>query len=274
MKRTFLATMACLALAVGAGNAADLTGPIPAMPTKAPQDFFANPGMYWGIEAGAGVQQSSTASGTLFANSLVSGKLTADGGTVGGVFGYTWGNVTQWYAVQASLDYQNISTSQTVASQPVGVASRWSGMVEVRIGGSTLANLNTALANLGISGLSFFPTFTPVAPGGVNVGGVAARSYIAGGFEVVGLSGSVGTVTGANVGVGPMLGVGALWPVFTAAGVATGGAVSVEADVTWLMRGFSIDNLGGTSGGPMFSGGVDTGTRYQIKIAYLFGTKL
>jgi hypothetical protein len=243
-------------------------------------DFFSAPGAYWGIEAGAGVQNASTSS-ALFANQLVSGHLTADGGTVGGIFGYMTGNALRWYGIQAALDYQNIAASQTVAGQPVGVASRWSGTVEVRIGGSTnpLANVQTALANLGIGNVTF-PTFTPVPPGGIDINGSAPRSYAAAGGECVGMSGTIGAVGGANVACGPMLKLGAMWPVFTSkpsavpGGAAletpTGGVVDVSASVTWLIRGFDINNVGGTSGAPTFSGGVDAGTRYQAKIAYLF----
>jgi outer membrane immunogenic protein len=275
MKRIILATVAAAALCAPA-----LAADLPAAPYKAPAyvDFFSTPGFYWGIEAGAGVQNSSTSS-ALFANQLVSGKLTADGGTVGGCLGFMRGNAAQWNGFQGCLDYQNIAASQTVANQSIGVASRWSGTLEFRLGGTTsqFANVQTALANLGISGVTF-PTFTPVAPGGVDVNGSTPRSYVAGGGECVGMSGTVGAVGGANVACGPMLKLGAMWPVFNSkpgptgalVETATGGVVDVSASVTWLIRGFDINNIGGTSGAPMFSGGVDAGTRYQAKIAYLF----
>jgi hypothetical protein len=269
MKRLLCATIALVALCAPV-RAADL--PVKALP---PQFFVNTSGFYWGVEAGAGVQQASANGSPLFANSLVSGKLNADGGTVGGCIGYMTGHAASWYAIQGCLDYQNISSGLIVANQPVGIATRWSGTLEARWGGGVdpLGTISGLLGNIGVSGISF-PTFAPVAPAGFDVGGAAPRSYIAAGAECFGVRGSVGSAEGADVACGPMLKVGAIWQIYkkNPAGldVPTGNAVDVSAAVTWPSRGFELTNLGASGGGaPGFAGGVDTGTRYMGKVAVL-----
>jgi hypothetical protein len=267
--KTLLYAGMAFILAGNAAGAADL----PVMPVKAPPVFFVDTsGFYWGIEAGAGVQQASASGSPLFANSLVSGKLTASGGTVGGCFGYIKGHAAQWLGLQACVDYQNISAGEVVANQPIGIASRWSSTVEFRYGGTVdpLSMISSTLGGLGIGGITF-PTFTPIPPAGVNVE-AGPRSYIAAGFEAFGVTGSVGSVNGADVAFAPMLKLGAIWQILDkTTGKPTGNAVDVSAMVSWPMRGFEVTNLGASGGGaPGFTGGLDTGTRYMGKVAFLF----
>jgi hypothetical protein len=266
MKRLLLAT-ALLAWVDVSASAADL--PVP--PTKAPVFFVDTSGFYWGVEAGAGTQQTS-ASSSLFANQLVSGKLEASGGTVGGCVGHIKGNAVHWLGLQGCLDYQNIQSSLAVAGVNVGVATRWSGTMEVRIGGTVdpLSMISTAFSGLGIGGITF-PTFTPIPPAGVNVQ-AGPRSYIAGGFECFGVSGGIGTVTGADVACGPMAKIGAIWQILDkVTGAPTGNAVDVSAMVSKPSRGFELTSLGASGGtAPGFSAGLDTGTRYMGKVAFLF----
>lgn len=250
--------------------------PLPAlaadMPVKAPN--FAYPldlaGWYAGIDTGAAVSRASvTGSSTLFANSLITGKLNAAGGYIGGCVGYIRGNVGSWWAVQGCGDWQNITASAPGIAASVG--SRWDSTVEVRLGG-TINPVNLmldTLSNLGVGGLAF-PTFIPVAPGGISVA-VAPRTYMAGGIDFKGLNGDFFKANGTTVAVSPMIKTGAIWQVLNKNGQSTGGVVDTYAKISFMDKGITVGNVFGTGGAPVVGGHASLGTTYTAGVAYYFG---
>lgn len=263
MKRIALAAFA--ALLPACAFAAD-------MPIKAPN--FAYPldlaGWYAGIDAGASVSRASvTGSSTLFVNSLVTGKLNAAGGYVGGCVGYIRGNAGSWWAVQGCGDWQNITASAPGVAASVG--SRWDSTLEVRLGGTInpVSLMVDALSNLGVGGFAF-PTFTPVAPGGISVA-VAPRTYLAGGVDFKGLDGDFFKANGTTVAISPMLKTGAIWQVLNKNGQSTGGVVDTYAKIAFMDKGITVGNVFGTGGGPVVGGHASLGTTYTAGVAYYFG---
>lgn len=243
------------------------------MPVKAAS--FAYPvdtsGWYFGLDSGARVARASTSGNGLFVSSLVSGDVTADGGYVGGAFGYIRGDQHAWTRFHFIVDYQNITGSVPVAGANANIASRWSASGEVDFGGdyNPITLIVAALGNVGVQGFTF-PTFTPPTLNGVTA--AAPRNYLGGGFQIYGLSGNFGQVGGVSESIGAMLKAGAIWQsVSTTTGKANGGAFDTYASVTWSGKGVELDNLFGSSGGPTLRGSANLKTTYSVGWSYLFG---
>ena len=243
MKRLLLATAL---LWSGVASAADL--PVKA-PAYAPPAYpFDSSGFYFGANAMAGIQQTSVSGNPLLVTSLVNGNVNAAGGAIGGTIGYTKGNGTWWWAVEDSLDYQNITANAASAIVPASTVSRWSNETVVRVHGF---NPLQYLPNLGITFPSF-PTQLPVVPAGIAVG--AAQLYIGAGAKEWGISGNFAGNSSQTYGVAPLIQAGSIAQIINAAGVPTGAALDLGAEVVFASQGLTVTTAGGTPLGKVTSG--------------------
>lgn len=261
MRRTLIIASTIIASTAAAG-AADLV-------TKAPKlGSFDLGGAGWYVGAGteASVERASVSNTNLFATSLVSGNLTATGGTVKGVVGYISGRTANWWYCEAGAGYQNITGANNVGGS---FASRWSATQECGFSAALLQKLYDALPNLA-GGLSF-PTFSPSLPANVLVAS-APRQYVTLGAKESGISGTFGTVAGSSVSFAPMLKTGFLWQTVDSTGKPTGGALDASASVSWPLRGFTVNGVGNSAGVPVtFSAGESLGPQYTAGLTYKFG---
>lgn len=240
------------------------------MPVKASQQGLVFPyngsGFYWGVDVEAGVAQ--TKSSGLFGSSLVTGNLNAAGGAVGGTIGYIVGNGTNWWAVEATVDYQNITGATTIVDPTTGAVgtasqiSRWQASQVVKFGGFS-AILNS-LPSLGIQfpALPALPTFTGLAS--------TSHSYIMAGAQEFGVNGVLGSVDGTSWAVAPLVGMGMLTQMVDAAGRPTGAVVDLYAKVVFGDKSIVIDHIFAPSGPPTLAGHAAMGKQYfsGIKILY------
>lgn len=260
MKRTLLAST--LAFVASTAFAADL------MPVKAPPAAlfdYQTSGWYIVVETGAAAAQAKVSGAGLFANSLVNGNLIAAGGTVGGCAGYIRGSTASAWGIKSCGDYQNI----TAGGAGAGTASRWAASTEVQFYGNIFSWLQQTIGSLGVSGFSF-PTFSPPSlNGGTNLA-AAPHNYLAAGVKFQGVSGSFGASTGATVKVAPMVKAGAVWQTLDASGKPNGGAIDVSAEVAFMGRGVTLNNVFAANGQLGTGGNVGMGTTYTAKIGYLF----
>ena len=246
MRKFLLATIAVL-LAVPA-FAADL----PAIVTKGPPAYpYDSSGFYFGANVMAGVQQNSINGNPTFTGSLVNGNLTAAGGAIGGTVGWTKGTAGFWWAIEDSLDYQNITASATTGN--ASTASRWSNETVVKVHGF---NPLQYLPNLGIT-FPTFPTTFPATPAGISVG--AAQLYIGAGAKEWGVSGNFGGIGGTTWAVAPMIEAGSVAQIIDTTGKPSGAALDLGAEVVFADRGFTF--MAGP-GSPVFAGAVKSGNQY------------
>lgn len=243
------------------------------MPVKAVPSAAANPGgIYVCAEAGAAVAKSEVSgNGGLFATSLVQGNLTAAGGTVGGCIGGWYGSDAFRWGWRVSADYENITASAPVPGANVSIASRWSAMQTVRMGGADpLTFFQAVLGNLGVQGFTF-PTFTPptFSGGGINLA-AQPKLFVGLGVREAGIDGQFGMVGGSSVSVAPALEAGSIWQVLNASGMPTGGSVEVSVYTAWPGRGAVLNNVFGTQGGPSLGGAANQGQVYGMRTAYNF----
>ena len=240
-----------LGVALAALSTAALAADLP-LPTKAyapPAYPYDGSGFYFGANVMAGIQQTSVSGNPLLVTSLVNGNLNAAGGAVGGTIGYTKGNATWWWAIEDSLDYQNITASATTTTTiPASAVSRWSNETVVRVHGF---NPLQYLPNLGITFPSF-PTQLPVVPAGIAVG--AAQLYIGGGVKEWGIGGNFVGNGSQTYGVGGLLQAGSIAQIIDATGKPTGAALDLGAEVVFASKGFSVMTGGGTPLGKITSG--------------------
>lgn len=225
--------------------AADL--PVKAPSFSAPAYPYDSSGFYFGPNLMAGIQQTSVSGNPLLVTSLVNGNLNAAGGSVGGTIGYTKGNAAFWWAVEDSLDYQNI-TATAASVVPASTVSRWSNETVVRVHGF---NPLQYLPNLGITFPSF-PTQLPVVPVGIAVG--AAQLYIGGGVKEWGISGNFVGNGSQTYGVGGVLQAGSIAQIIDATGKPTGAALDLGAEVVFANKTLSVTTGGGTPLGQITSG--------------------
>jgi hypothetical protein len=250
-----------------------------AMPAMAADMAFKNPPVqvaavtpwYVGILTEADVAQSNVTGNNVFASSLVSGNLTATGGSVGGVVGYIGSCLGSWCRAQLTGAWANITGTNSVAATATtgaasaSLASRWSATQEVDVGIEWLQKIYAALPTLNIVN---FPTFTPIAPT-VPVG--APRQYVGIGLKEAGISGSFGAATGTQVGVYPMITGGFIWQTLGTNGLPNGGAIDASAGVAFPVRGFTIGNAFASDGAPLTLGsGASLGTQYWTRLSYDF----
>ena len=255
-------------LLVGAGAhalAADLAPAYKASPLAYP---LVGSGFYWGINAEAGVAQSNVNGNALFVTSLASGNLVASGGSIGGTIGWLKGSATSWIALQASVNYTNISGSVAVTDAngdqlgTVGVRSKWSAEQVIKIGG--FPALFGYLPNFGIS----MPVLTPpmpVLPAGYIAG--VAKPYFMAGVREFDANGWVSSFSGHNIGVAPLIGMGMVTPLVDSTGAVSGAALDTYAKVIFPGRGFSVDF---TSNNPTLGGGANMGTQYVAGMAIYY----
>lgn len=257
------------------GNWPAAAADLPKIITKGPAYPIDASGWYAGVHTAAAVAQADVSSGSLFATSLVQGKLVAAGGEVGGVIGLIRGSVDQdrWWGLRATVSYENISASLPGvpgSGNNLSLVSRWSATQVVEFSVTWLQNLMSALPNLGLNGIvQSFPGFTPIAPPGVRV--AAPHQFFAVGVREFGLSGTIGGSSGSSWAVAPQIETGYLWQVLnTATGKPTGGAVRAYAFVAFPTRGFTINNAFGT-GAPVTGAGASMGKIYGMALNYEFG---
>ena len=263
MRKILLLTMALVALAAPA-YAAD-------MAVKAPPPAPVGSGWYVGILTEADVAQSKVSGNNLFASSLVTGDLTATGGSIGGVVGYISRNPNFWYRLQATGEWSNISgtnsvgATATAGAATASVASRWSSTLEADVGFEWLRALYDRLPALpAIS----FPTFTPLTPPD-TIG--LPRQYVGGGLKIAGLSGNFGAATGQTVGLYPFLSTGFIWQTVNAAGQSDGGSLDASAGVAVPVKGLQFNNVFATNGAPLtVNSGINLGTQYWTRLTYNF----
>lgn len=244
MRKLLLTAIAAL-IAVPA-FAADL----PPIITKGPPAYpYDNSGFYFGPNLMAGIQQTSVSGNPLLVTSLVNGNLNAAGGSVGGTIGFTHGNAAFWWAIEDSLDYQNITASATTTTTiPASAVSRWSNETVVRVHGF---NPLQYLPNLGITFPSF-PTQFPVTPAGIAVG--AAQLYIGAGVKEWGISGNFAGNSSQTYGVGGLIQAGSLAQIIDSTGKPTGAALDLGAEIVFANKGLAITTGGGTPIGQLTSG--------------------
>jgi hypothetical protein len=245
------------------------------MPVKAPPPVpyvSGSSGWYVGIMTEADVAQSKVSGNNLFAQSLVTGDLTATGGSIGGVVGYISRNSSFWYRLQATGEWSNISGTNSVAATATtgaasaSVASRWGATFEADVGMDWLKALYARLPTLP---LVSFPSFTPITP--VGVAG-SYRQYVGGGLKVAGLSGNFGAATGQSVGLYPFLATGFIWQTVNAAGQSDGGSIDLSAGVAFPVKGMQFNNVFATNGTPLtVNSGINLGTQYWTRATYNFG---
>lgn len=234
---------------------------------KAPT-YYTDSGWYVGVHTGAAVAQTSVTGSDLFATSLVSGKLVADGGEVGGSFGWVKGRIDQdkWWGIASTISYQNISASSNVAGTNANVASRWSATQTVEFSMTWLQQLTQVIPSISLTNV--FPGYTPIAPPGLNV--AAPHNFFAVGLREYGISGSFGMAGGTSWSVAPLLEMGAIWQVLNPAGKPTGGAAKAYAWVAFPGKGVTINGLFGP-GNPVTAAGANMGTQYGVALDYNFG---
>lgn len=238
------------------------------MPVKA-LAFDTGSGWYCGVGTQAGVAQANVSGNNLFATSLVSGSLTADGAGVGGGCGWITnkGPLGSWMQIEVDGFYENI----TATMGPVSVASRWSATEEIDIGISAFSALQQAFTALGgANGLNLpFPSFTPSLPAGVAVA-AAPRQYIGFKAEQFGLTGNAFSAGGATIGWAPGLTTGWRWQTLNAAGQPNGGSLKIYADVFWPQRGNTFDTDGGAiTGASKFTTAYKLGVKYDFCVSCL-----
>jgi hypothetical protein len=268
MRKIFLLTTALAALAVPA-HAADMAlKAIPPVPFTA-----AASGFYWGVGTYAGVAQSNVSGTNLFATSLATSNLTADGGGVDVVLGYQHGSTAlvgfgNWWRVQAAGEYQNIQGGISVAGNSASVASRWGATQEFDVGADVITYVMSAL---GQNSIVNFPTFTPQLPANIQVG--LPKQYFGVELREFGMDGNFGQAHGVTVGIAPGIKTGFLYPTLDATtGKTNGGGVDLWADVSWATKGATLNNVFAAGGEPLTTGaGAMMGTTYRVGITVLRG---
>ena len=179
-----IVALACSTAAVPALGA-DM--PVKAAPLNPACPYF-GAGFYFGLDSAAAVQ--TTKSSGLFVGNLVSGNITAAGGVVGGTVGYAWGTCTNFWMIEGSVDYQNITGGTIVANSVTGMTttansvSRWQGQQVLEWGG--FSSLLAYLPQVGIS----FPTLPALPVGLSNVG--TSHAYLMAGIQEIGYLGNKG----------------------------------------------------------------------------------
>ncbi len=266
--RKLLMTATALIALVGHAFAADMALKVPP-----PVPFTAAAsGFYWGVGTYAGVAQSSVSGNNLFATSLVSSNLTADGAGVDLVLGYQHGSTAlvgfgNWWRLQADADYQNIQGGISVPGNSASVASRWSATQEFDVGADVLTYI---MAALGPNATINFPTFTPQLPANIQVG--LPKQYFGGFVREFGMDGSFGSAHGVTVGVAPGIKSGFLFPTMGADGKTNGGGIDLWASVSWATKGVTLNNVFAANGTPLTTGaGALMGTTYLTGITVLRG---
>jgi hypothetical protein len=261
MRKSLFIAVALAALA-GTAYAADL-------PLKAarfnPNCPYLGSGFHFGLDAEGGVQTSKS-SGT-FASQFAAGNLIAAGGAVGGTVGYTWGTCTNFWSVEATVDYQNISGSGN-ASGPGGMAvavntvSKWQANEVIKWGG--FSSLLSYLPNFGIQ----FPALPALPVGLSNVG--TSHAYVMVGIQEYGLSGAFGTVNGSTWGAAPLVGMGTLAPILDTTGKPNGAVLDLYAKVVFENKGVALNNVFASGGPPTIgaSGHLDKSYFAGLKILY------
>ncbi len=270
MRKLLLATTALVAIAAGPALAADMAVKAPVVPPVPFTDAFSS--LYWGIGTYAGVAQSSVSGTNLFATSLVSSNLTADGAGVSVVGGYQHGSTAKlgfgnWWRVQAAADYQNIQGGIQVPGNSASIASRWAAEQEFDIGADVVTYIMSALGpNAAIN----FPTFTPQLPQNIQVG--VPKQYFGVLVREFGLEGNFGAAHGVRVAVAPGIKTGFLFPTLGADGKSNGGGIDLWASVTWAAKGATLNNVFAANGTPLTVGAGDMmGTTYMTGITVLRG---
>ena len=267
MRKLLLLTSALVALASPAMAADIALKAAPPVPFTAGASSF-----YWGVETYAGVAQSNVSGNNLFATSLVSSNLTADGAGVGGVLGYLHGSTAtlgfaNWWRLQASADYQNVQGAISVPGNSASVASRWSATQEFDLGADVIAYLMSAL---GPNATVNFPTFTPQLPANIQVG--VPKQYFGAMIREFGLDGNFGQAHGISVGVAPGIKSGFLYPTLGSDGKPNGGGIDLWASVSWATKGNTLNNVFAANGTPLTIGpSADMGTTYLTGITIARG---
>jgi hypothetical protein len=267
MRKFLLASASLITLALPA-MAADM--PVKAVP---PVPFtVAASGFYWGVGTYAGVAQSNVSGNNLFATSLVSGNLTADGGGVDLIAGYQHGSTAllgfgNWWRIQADADYQNIQGGISVPGNSAGVASRWAATQEFDVGADVVSYIMSAL---GPAATINFPTFTPQLPANIQVG--VPKQYFGAIIREFGMSGNFGAAHGVTVGIAPGIKTGFLFPTMGPDGKTNGGGIDLWASVSWATKGLTLNNVFAANGAPLTTGpGALMGTTYLTGISILRG---
>jgi hypothetical protein len=268
-------TAAIAALFATTAFAADVSPPV-----KAPPIYFTPgiPGWYVGLGAEADVAQSKISGNNFFAPSLVSGSLTATGGSIEGVLGYIGGANGRSWIIENTFAYSNIQGSNTVAATATtsaasaSISQRWSDAQDFYIETSFIQDFLAKFNNLGVGSLASFPSFptlTPIAPSGIAVL-PTPRNYWGIGVRAFGVDGTMGMSHGITVGFEPTISTKYLWEtVDSKTGKPDGGAVAVKAWIGFPTKGKTLNNVFAGNGAPLTVGaGVNMGTTYGLGITY------
>lgn len=230
------------------------------MPVKAPPSFgiypsYAGQGFYFGVATSAGVAQADIKGSSLLGTSLVNGNLTAAGASVGGTVGWMKGNGTTWYAIEATLAYNNITASAPVDGVRVEAFSRWDAEQVIKFGG--FQQILAALPNLGIA----FPSLPNLpSPPGFNIAANTSHPYIMAGVREFGMGSAVGLANAKTVGIAPLIGAGVINQLLDKDGKLSGIVLDTGAEVIFADKGKSLTfNPGGP---PVFGGNLNMGKQY------------
>ncbi len=266
--RKFILAAALTVLSVPAMAADMVVKAVPPVPFT-----IAASGFYWGVGTYAGVAQSSVNGSNLFATSLVSSNLTADGAGVDVVLGYQHGSTAtlgfgNWWRIQSAGEYQNIQGGISVPGNSASVASRWGATQEFDVGADVVTYIMSAL---GQNATINFPTFTPQLPANIQVG--IPKQYFGAIVREFGMDGNFGAAHGVTVGIAPGIKTGFLYPTMDATtGKTNGGGVDLWADVSWATKGVTLNNVFAANGTPLTtSAGALMGTTYRVGITVLRG---
>lgn len=266
--KKFLMLSAAL-LCSTAAFAADLK--IPPFPTKSPFLDQSAGGWYVCVGTSAGVA-TATASGTnLFATSLVSGNLVADGASVDGCGGYirNGGPLGTWWRAELGAGYQNISGGIPAG----GFASHWRVYEEADVGADVFQSVLAAVGNIGgiSSTFSALGNFVPSLPANASVVGTP-KQYVGFVLEEKLIDGSFGAARGQTWTLAPGVKTGWIWQTTKDGKTPNGNALEVFAQVTWPTQGASFGNVFATNGAPLTIGGaVKEGPEYRAGLKYDFG---
>jgi outer membrane immunogenic protein len=160
MKRILLAAgLLALAGSIGAAEAADLSRPPPAMPTKAPYfvPYYNWTGFYVGVNGG-GAWGNSAWSG------LIPSSFTTSGGLLGGTVGYNWQFGQFVWGLEGDADWTDMRGTANIAACAGFVCRTRNDW------------LSTARGRVGYA----IDRFMPYVTGGLAVGNIRATNPFGG----------------------------------------------------------------------------------------------
>lgn len=228
-------------------------------------------GWYVCVGTSAGVATATNSGTNLFATSLVSGNLTADGASVDACAGYirNGGPLGTWWRAEVGAGYQNISGGDPSGS----FNSHWRVYQEADVGADIFQTALAALGNLGNISQTFsaLGNFVPSLPANASVVGTP-KQYVGVVLEEKLIGGSFGAAQGQSWSLAPGVKTGWIWETTKDGKTPNGNALEVYAQVTWPTQGATFNNVLAPGGAPLTIGAaIKEGPEYRAGIKYNFG---